>query len=70
MVWNGKLVVWGGLGNFGVVWGVLGWFGGVSTDPGQSYYPRTPQDTPGRSAIPKRHIKYLCLFIFIITLLT
>ena len=26
MVWGGKLVVWGGLGCFGVVWG-------VSTDP-------------------------------------
>ena len=24
---------------------------------GQSYYPRTPQDTPGRSTIPKGHIK-------------
>ena len=36
MVWNGKLVFWGGLGCFGVVWGGLGCFGvvwGVSTDP-------------------------------------
>ena len=24
---------------------------------GRSYYPKTPQDTPGRSKIPKRHIK-------------
>ena len=36
MVWDGNLVVWGGLGCFWVVWGVLGCFGvvwGVSTDP-------------------------------------
>ena len=36
---------------------------------GQSYYPRTPQETPGRSTIPKRHIKIPLFVHFIIILL-
>ena len=49
-------------GRFGVVWCVLGWFGmvwGVSTDPSESFRPKTitARDTSARDTSARPHVQ-------------